>query len=65
LAVWGTREVKTTATREVKTTVSTILDEPPRNIMGNSNRDSGLCGKEAMLYCTSIDSEGSCLKFEL
>jgi hypothetical protein len=32
------------------------------SVTGNSNRDSGLGGKVAMLYCASIDSVGSCPK---
>jgi hypothetical protein len=56
----------TLLTREAKkTTVSTILDKPPRKVMVNSNRDMGLSGKEAMLYCASTDSADSCPKAEL
>jgi hypothetical protein len=39
-------------------------NEPPRNVMGNSNRDMGLWGKEAMLYCADTDSVDLCLKAE-
>jgi hypothetical protein len=47
-----------------KTTLSTILDKPSKDVMGNLNRDRGLWGKEAMFYCACTDSADLCPKAE-